>query len=127
MKAILDANRNSLMLLDLQFSIGTLTIGTGALVASLFGMNLKNYMEASDVAFLGVTFGTAVLAAVVWTYCLKKLRRVQRVSMWGEQRSRSRGPRADTNLPALPGESKVERQKRLELAKVESGANGAGG
>ena len=127
MKAILDANRNSLMLLDLQFSIGTLTIGTGALVASLFGMNLKNYMEASDVAFLGVTFGSVILAAAVWTYCLKRLRRVQRVSMWGEQRSRSRGPRTDTNLPALPGESKVERQKRLELAKVESGAYEAGG
>ena len=115
------------MLLDLQFSIGTLTIGTGALVASLFGMNLKNYMEASDVAFLGVTFGSAILAAMVWTYCLKRLRRVQRVSMWGEQRNRSRGPRTDQSLPALPGESKVERQKRLELAKVESGANGAGG
>ena len=114
------------MLLDLQFSIGTLTIGTGALVASLFGMNLKNFMEASEIGFLGVTFGSAILAAVVWTYCLKRLRRVQRVSMWGEQRKRSRGPWTDTNLPTLPGESKVERQKRLELARVERGANGAG-
>lgn len=114
------------MLLDLKFSIGTLTIGTGALVASLFGMNLKNFMETSDVGFIGVTLGSAILAAVVWTYCLKRLRRVQRVSMWGEQRKRSRGQWTDTNLPALPGESKVERQKRLELARVDSAANGAG-
>ena len=115
------------MLLDLQFSIGTLSIGTGAFVAGIFGMNLKNFVEASDFGFLGVTFGSAILGVVVWTYCLKRLRRVQRVSMWGEQRSRSRGPWTDVNLLALPGEPKMERQKRLELARVESGENGARG
>lgn len=116
------------MLLDLKFSIGTLGIGTAAFAASLYGMNLKNFIEESDLGFLGVTATSTVLAAVVWAYGLKRLRRVQRVSMWGEQGSRSRGPWTDVNsaLPALPGESRVERQRRLELARNESGEDGAG-
>lgn len=128
-KAILDANRNSLMLLDLKFSIGTLATGSGAFVASLYGMNLKNFIEESDLGFLGVTAWSAILAAVVCTYGLKKLRRVQRVSMWGEQGSRSRGPWTDINnpLPAIPGDLRVERQRRLELARFENGEDGAGG
>ena len=129
MKAILDANRNSLMLLDLKFSIGTLGIGSGAFIASLYGMNLKNFLEESDFGFWGVSGGSAICAAVVCLYGLKKLRKVQRVTMWGEQGSRSRGPWTDINspLPTLPGESRMERQKRLELARVESGEDDAGG
>ena len=37
-KAILDANRNSLMLLDLKFSILTLAITAGTFVAALYGI-----------------------------------------------------------------------------------------
>ena len=114
-KAILDANRNSLMLLDLKFSIGTLGIGSGAFVASLYGMNLKNFIEESDLGFLGVTAWSMVFAAVVCTYGLKKLRTVQRVSMWGERGNKSRGPwREISPSPALPGESRVERLKRIK-------------
>ena len=83
-KAILDANRNSLMLLDLKFSIGTLGIGSGAFVASLYGMNLKNFIEESDFGFLGVTGTSALFALLVCGYGMRKLRRLQRVSMWGE-------------------------------------------
>ena len=129
MKAILDANRNSLMLLDLKFSIGTLGMGTAAFAAGLFGMNLKNFMEESNFGFGGVTAGSLIVAAWVWMYGLKRLRRVQRVSMWGGQGSRSRGPWTDINssLPALPGESRMERHKRLELTRIESGEDGTGG
>ncbi|KAL8634859.1 MAG: hypothetical protein Q9228_007588, partial [Teloschistes exilis] len=77
-KAILDANRNSLMLLDLKFSIGTLGIGSGAFVASLYGMNLKNFIEESDLGFLGVSAWSFVFAAIVCGYGLGKLRKVQR-------------------------------------------------
>ena len=121
MKAILDANRNSLMLLDLKFSIGTMGIGSGAFFASLYGMNLKNFIEESDLGFLGVTACSAISAVVVCWYGLRRLRLVQRVSMWGEQGRRSRGPWTDTNssLPASPGESRIERHRRLELAKFE--------
>lgn len=83
-KAILDANRNSLMLLDLKFSIGTLGIASGAFIASLFGMNLKNFLEESDLGFLGITGTSVVFVALICGYGMKKLRRVQRVSMWGE-------------------------------------------
>ena len=127
MKAILDANRNSLMLLDLKFSIGTLGIGSGAFVASLYGMNLKNFIEESDLGFLGVTAWSFIFAAVVCTYGLKKLRKVQRVSMWGEQGSGTRGSWRDVGpMPALPGESRMERLRRLHDLRREIPKEGAG-
>ncbi|KAI9755333.1 MAG: magnesium ion transporter [Chaenotheca gracillima] len=89
-KAILDANRNSLMLLDLKFSIGTLGIGSGAFIAALYGMNLKNFLEESDVGFFSVSAWSFVFAAIVCAYGLTKLRKVQRVSMWGEQGTQGR-------------------------------------
>ena len=85
-KAILDANRNALMLLDLKFSIGTLGLGGGTFVAALYGMNLKNFIEESDMGFWGVSAWCTAVSAVMCVYGLKKLRRVQRISMWGQQK-----------------------------------------
>ncbi|RVD87612.1 uncharacterized protein DFL_001833 [Arthrobotrys flagrans] len=81
---ILDANRNSLMLLDLKFSIGTLSTGCGAALAALYGMNLKNFIEESDLAFFGVSGLVVVLSAAIFGYGLHRLRRTQRLTMWGE-------------------------------------------
>lgn len=81
---ILDANRNSLMLLDLKFSIGTLGIGSGTFIAGLYGMNLKNFIEESDLAFWGVSGWAFVFSAIICAYGLHKLRRTQRLTMWGE-------------------------------------------
>ncbi|KAF1925470.1 cora-domain-containing protein [Didymella exigua CBS 183.55] len=81
-KAILDANRNSLMLLDLRFSILTLAITAGTFVAALYGMNLKNFIEETDFGFYGVSAWCTVFGAIVAVYGLQKLRRVQRVSMY---------------------------------------------
>ncbi|KAK6351670.1 magnesium ion transporter [Orbilia javanica] len=81
---ILDANRNSLMLLDLKFSIGTLSTGCGAALAALYGMNLKNFIEESDLAFFGVSGLVVLLSAVIFGYGLHRLRRTQRLTMWGE-------------------------------------------
>lgn len=121
MKAILDANRNSLMLLDLKFSIGTLGIGSGAFIAALYGMNLKNFIEESDYGFIGVSAWSFIFAAIVCSYGLTKLRKVQRVSMWGEQGRRSRGSWRDVDpMPALPGESRMDRLRRLKEARVEA-------
>jgi len=126
-KAILDANRNSLMLLDLKFSIGTLGIGSGAFVAALYGMNLKNFMEESDLGFLGVTAWSFIIAAMVCTHGLKKLRRLQRVSMWGEQGGKGRGPwREATPTPALLGESRGERLRRQKAMRQEDFEGGGG-
>ncbi len=83
MRAILDSNRNSLMLLDLRFSIWTLGLTAGTFVAALYGMNLKNFIEESDLGFTAVTVVCAAASVVAVSVGIKKLRKVQRVSMWG--------------------------------------------
>lgn len=132
MKAILDANRNSLMLLDLKFSIGTLGLATGTLFSALYGMNLKNFIEESDFGFGGVSVICFALTALVCVYGLAKLRKLQRVRMWGESGvggtslapisprhsilNVHRNWRADSIEPvwgSLPGEARSERIKRL--------------
>jgi magnesium transporter len=106
------------MLLDLKFSIGTLGIGSGAFIAALYGMNLKNFIEESDLGFLGVTGWCAGFAGIVCAYGLTKLRKVQRVSMWGE--SGRKGPNwrhADGRLRGeldLGRRERNERQRRLK-------------
>jgi magnesium transporter len=132
-KAILDANRNSLMLMDLKFSIGTLGLATGTLFSALYGMNLKNFIEESDFGFGGVSAICFALTGIVCVYGLAKLRKLQRVRMWGEsgmggaslaplspKRSALGGNRnnwrADSIEPiwgSLPGEGRSERMKRL--------------
>jgi magnesium transporter len=116
-KAILDANRNSLMLLDLKFSIGTLGIGSGAFIAALYGMNLKNFIEESSLGFWGVTGWSLVFAGIVCGYGLTKLRKVQRVSMWGEGGRRGRNWRDEdlVNRDLEAGrKERYERARRLK-------------
>ena len=74
------------MLLDLKFSIGTIGIGSGAFIAGLFGMNLKTAMEESEMAFIGVTGFSSLVAMIICLVGLHKLRAIQRVSMWGRNR-----------------------------------------
>ncbi|KAF2479746.1 hypothetical protein BDY17DRAFT_304532 [Neohortaea acidophila] len=83
-RAILDANRNALMLLDLKFSIGTLGISAGMFIAALYGMNLKNFIEEDSLGFAGVSAlcTAATIGCCVWAF--KRLRKVQRIRMWGE-------------------------------------------
>ncbi|GME64835.1 magnesium ion transporter [Neofusicoccum parvum] len=106
-KAILDANRNSLMLLDLKFSVWTVGLAAGTFVAALYGMNLKNFIEESDLGFWGVSIWCAIFTLLTTTVGLGKLRRVQRVSMWGEHGARRSswreiGPQALLGNPASP-------------------------
>ncbi|GFF59994.1 putative magnesium ion transporter [Aspergillus lentulus] len=132
-KAILDANRNSLMLLDLKFSIGTLGLATGTLFSALYGMNLKNFIEESDLGFGAVSVTCFLITAVVCVYGLAKLRKLQRVRMWGEagvggaplspltarngllsgHRSNWRADSIEPVWGSLPGEARTERIKRL--------------
>jgi magnesium transporter len=107
------------MLLDLKFSIGTLGIGSGAFIAALYGMNLKNFIEESDLGFWGVTGWSAVFAGIVCSYGLTKLRKVQRVSMWGEAGRRGRNWRvADAEAAKLDLEvgrrERNDRHRRLK-------------
>ncbi|KAJ5100712.1 Mg2+ transporter protein CorA-like/Zinc transport protein ZntB [Penicillium angulare] len=132
-KAILDANRNSLMLLDLKFSIGTLALAAGTLFSALYGMNLKNFIEESDLGFGGVSIICFGITALCSVYGLAKLRKLQRVRMWGEsgaggaslnplttrhsmlgaQRSNWRADSIEPVWGSLPGEARSERIKRL--------------
>jgi magnesium transporter len=121
-KAILDANRNQLMLLEIKFSIGTLGLAGGTLVAGLYGMNLKNFIEESDLAFGGVSVVCFALSAIICVYGMRKLRKVQKVRMWGEGIDVfGRQPRASGrgNWRNEAVESQAQRLSRLRR----SGAN----
>ncbi|KAL2830248.1 hypothetical protein BDW59DRAFT_22659 [Aspergillus cavernicola] len=133
-KAILDANRNSLMLLDLKFSIGTLGLATGTLFSALYGMNLKNFIEESDLGFGAISIGCFAISALVCVYGLAKLRKLQRVRMWGEagvggtpmlplhsrtgafpsHRSNWRADSIEPVWGSFPGEGRTERMKRIK-------------
>jgi len=61
----------------------TLGIGSGAAIAGLLGMNLKNYMEDWDYGFPVITsmaFGTSML---VCAYGLARLKRIQKLTLYG--------------------------------------------
>ncbi|KAE8557276.1 hypothetical protein EYB25_001983 [Talaromyces marneffei] len=141
-KAILDANRNSLMLLDLKFSIGTLGLAAGTLVSALYGMNLKNFIEESDLGFGAVSVTCFISSIIVSLYGLAKLRKVQRVRMWGEgmdsagigplqnrnlalaNRGNWRSDAVEPMLAGLPGEGRSERLRRFKEAVKSNAAKG---
>lgn len=85
-RAILDANRNSLMLLDLKFSVGTLGLAMGTFIAGLYGMNLENFIEETNWGFTAVTSASILFSLLVCKYGLTKLRKVQRVKMQGDDK-----------------------------------------
>lgn len=103
------------MVLDLKFSIGTLGMGSGAFIAALYGMNLKNFIEESDFGFWGITGWSFIFAGLVCTYGLTKLRKVQRVSMWGEGGRRGRNWRdEDLDRALVHRELEAGRQETRE-------------
>ncbi|KAL9709829.1 magnesium ion transporter [Leucoagaricus gongylophorus] len=69
---ILDSNRNALLALDLKVSIATMGLGTGALVAGLFGMNLTSHMEEHPYAFYLMTCLSSGVALIVTWVALHK-------------------------------------------------------
>ncbi|GJE86613.1 CorA family magnesium transporter [Phanerochaete sordida] len=78
---ILDSNRNALLALDLKVSIVTMGIGVGTLVAGLFGMNLKNYFEESEFAFV-IMSGVSMLIAGIFSWRgLARLSQIRKVGL----------------------------------------------
>ena len=60
-----------------------LGIGSGAAIAGLLGMNVKNFMEDWDFGFPLITslaFGTSLL---VCGYGLTRLKRIQKLTLYG--------------------------------------------
>ncbi|KAI1125772.1 cora-domain-containing protein [Nemania abortiva] len=86
-RAILDANRNSLMLLDLKFSVGTLGLAMGTFIAGLYGANLENFIEETNWGFGAVTGISVIMSLLVCRYGLSKLRNLQRIKMQGDSPS----------------------------------------
>ncbi|QIW98901.1 hypothetical protein AMS68_004419 [Peltaster fructicola] len=78
-RAILDSNRNSLMLLDLKFSVLTLGTTVGMFIAALYGMNLENFIEESEYGFFGISGLCVLLTGAASAWGLKRLGKVQRV------------------------------------------------
>ncbi|KAJ6470247.1 cora-domain-containing protein [Mycena vitilis] len=87
---ILDSNRNSLLALDLKVSILTMGIGSGALVAGVFGMNLTSHFEIHPWAFYGMTGFATALAAMVAMAGLRTLAKIRKVGLGNNSNSRSR-------------------------------------
>ncbi|KAJ7636878.1 Mg2+ transporter protein cora-like protein [Roridomyces roridus] len=78
---ILDSNRNALLALDLKISIYTMGIGSGGLVAGLFGMNLLNHAETHAYAFYGVAAFATALAGGVAASALRRLAKIRKVGL----------------------------------------------
>ncbi|KAJ1911020.1 magnesium ion transporter, partial [Tieghemiomyces parasiticus] len=75
---MLDSQRNSFMLLELQVNIGMFGLTAGALVAGIFGMNLANHHEAHPFAFIMVSTAIFTIAAALILLSVRRMRRLLR-------------------------------------------------
>ncbi|KAF9114330.1 magnesium ion transporter [Mortierella sp. AM989] len=71
---ILGANRNQLLLFELRIAMGTLGMSSGAIIASLYGMNLHNYLETNPHAFAIVGTTALGISMTVFAFCSRKLK-----------------------------------------------------
>ncbi|KAG0148064.1 hypothetical protein CROQUDRAFT_655442 [Cronartium quercuum f. sp. fusiforme G11] len=78
---ILDSNRNTLLALDLKVSITTMGLGTGALLAGLFGMNLETGLEHHPLAFIGASGVAIMIVGVAIGIGWVKLFRLRRIGL----------------------------------------------
>jgi len=74
----LDTLRNKLIQIDLVFTTGTFGVAVAALIASIFGMNIKNGIEGSEPLFIAVTtllcLGVIIfLFVLTWYYRRNRL------------------------------------------------------
>lgn len=83
---ILDANRNSLMLFELKVTIYTLGITFATLVPAFYGMNLKNFIEESNVGFGAVVVGSLIMGVILTMFNIRALDKVQKLTRMGGSR-----------------------------------------
>lgn len=98
---ILDSNRNALLALDLKVSILTMGLGSGALVAGLFGMNLKSHLEELPYAFAAMTAVSAAIAAFAAWAGLWRLAKIRKVGLTNSQTT-NRGSDPKSRAPWIP-------------------------
>lgn len=78
---ILDSNRNSLMLFELKITIYTLGFTVATLLPAFYGMNLKNFIEESDLGFAGVILVSSLAGIIITMTNFKALRSVTRLTL----------------------------------------------
>ena len=78
-KSILDSHRNSIMMLEVHFSVAMLSIASGTYVAGLYGMNVINGLEEASLGFPLVTGGSIVGILGFGLLGLHRVRRIRRV------------------------------------------------
>lgn len=83
---ILDSNRNELLALDLKVSVATAGLGGGALIASLFGMNLESGMEQTPGAFGAMASLAGFAVVAVTAFGLRRLHTIRRIGLRGHHR-----------------------------------------
>ena len=69
---ILSSRRNDMSLINLYIGLLSLSINIGLFIISLFGMNLKNGMESSNISFISVTLLNIVIITGSYFYLLRK-------------------------------------------------------
>jgi magnesium transporter len=94
---ILDSNRNSLLALDLKISIATMGLGTGTLIAGLFGMNLTSHLEDSAHAFYVMSGVSCVIALAAAWAGFRILARMRKIGL-----SSNRSARRPSGWKGLP-------------------------
>lgn len=75
---ILDSQRNSLLLLELQVTMGTLGLTMGAFIASLFGMNLTNHLETDSTSFYVVTSCVLAMVSLTTLIFIRRMKKLVR-------------------------------------------------
>jgi magnesium transporter len=103
---ILDSSRNSLLSLDLKVSIGTMGLGGGALIASLFGMNLATGLEHNPYSFGVATVSCGIIAVAISVYALRRLKRLRKVGLASGAFGSAKGD---------PGRTRVLRKMRQRM------------
>ncbi|KAI8360292.1 hypothetical protein B0O80DRAFT_381745 [Mortierella sp. GBAus27b] len=73
---MLGATRNQLLLFELRIAMGTLGMSSGAIIASLYGMNLHNYLETNPHAFAIVGSTALGISMMVFAFCSRKLKQL---------------------------------------------------
>ncbi|KAI5950872.1 MRS2 [Candida jiufengensis] len=80
---ILDANRNSLMLFELKVTVYTSGFTVATLLPAFYGMNLKNYIEDSNLGFGAIVVISIIQGLIITWFNFKKLHKVQKLTMMG--------------------------------------------
>ncbi|CAF1269580.1 unnamed protein product [Adineta ricciae] len=78
---MLDAVRNELLSFEIRINIITMSLGMGAFIAGIFGMNLTNGLEQNPYAFYAITGTSIVLISGVVVRAFARLLRYRRIRL----------------------------------------------